>query len=184
MTTDATEKKYVTGLFAEEDQAVAAIQALVASNWEIEDVYTPVPSKKIREALRLKPSRVGYFTLFGGILGFVAGLSLTVFSAGRWNFIVSGKPVFSLVPFFIVSFELTILFSVIGNVLGFLMLTGLPKFRLPDHYHGECSGGKFGIVAACTTEEHQNLMRLFDRYGGKIGIPRTLPAEDSGRAVP
>jgi hypothetical protein len=170
MTTEIVGKKYIIGLFEKENQVVAAINALMESDWEIDDVYSPIPSKKIREALYLKPSRVGLFTLCGGVLGFVTGLFLTVFSASQWTLIVSGKPVISLVPFFIVSFELTILFSVIGNVLGFLLLTGLPRSRLPHHYYKECSGGYFGVVAACKIGDHKKLIRLFDEYGGETRI--------------
>jgi molybdopterin-containing oxidoreductase family membrane subunit len=170
MSTDLAGKKYIIGLFAKEDQAVLAINALMESEWEIDDVYSPVPSKKIQEALYLKPGKIGYFTLCGGILGFITGIMLTVFSASQWSLIVSGKPVISLVPFFIVSFELTILFSVIGNVTGFLWLTGLPKSRPPNHYYKECSGGYFGVVAACKTGDHKKLMGLFDQFGGESRI--------------
>ncbi|MBA3027824.1 MAG: DUF3341 domain-containing protein [Desulfobacteraceae bacterium] len=170
MTSETNGKQYVIGLFKEEDQAVSAIQALMESNWEIDDVYTPVPSKKIREALYLKPSKVGYFTLCGGILGFILGWILTVFSVSQWTLIVSGKPVISLVPFFIVSFELTIVCSVIGNVLGFLLLTDLPRSKLPRHYFTECSGGFFGIVAACNAGDYKQLSSLFDQHGGEIRL--------------
>jgi molybdopterin-containing oxidoreductase family membrane subunit len=170
MTVEDSGKQYIIGLFKKEDQAVSAVEALMASDWEIEDVYTPIPSKSIQEALHLDQSRVGYFTLAGGILGFISGIFLTFFSATQWQLIVSGKPVISMVPFFIVSFELAILFSVIGNVIGFLVLTGLPKSKPPPHYYKECSGGHFGVVAACRTGDHKKLVRLFNAHGGEARI--------------
>jgi molybdopterin-containing oxidoreductase family membrane subunit len=170
MTPEIHGKQYVIGLFPKEDQAVSAIHALMDSPWEIDDVYSPVPSKKIQEALYMKPSRVGWFTLCGGILGFIAGLALTVFSASQWSLMVSGKPVISLVPFFIVSFELTILFSVIGNVIGFLWFSGLPTSKPPRHYFQECSGRYFGVVAACRTGDLKKLVTFFDEHGGEARI--------------
>ena len=170
MVNNKPQKQYVIGLFKEEDETVAAVAAIGASDWKIEDVYTPIPSKKIISALKLKKSRVGYFTLAGGILGFLSGLGLAIYSAQQWKFIVQGKPVVSLVPFFIVSFELTILFSVIANVIGFLFFTGLPKFKLPTHYYPECTGEVYGIVASCKTGDHTKLIDLFNRNGGEARI--------------
>ena len=80
------------------------------------------------DALDLKKSRVGWFTLAGGILGFLSGFALAVFAATRWNLIVGGKPVVAWVPFFIVGFEFTVLFAVLGNIVGLLTQTGLPQF--------------------------------------------------------
>ena len=170
LTNNKPQKQYVIGLFKEEDQALSAVAGLKASDWDINNVYTPIPSKKLAAALGLKKSKVGYFTLVGGIIGFFAGLALSAFSAKQWELIVQGKPIISLIPFFIVSFELTILFSVIANVIGFLFYTGLPKTKLPLHYYPDCSGDLYGIVASCNTGEHTKLMDLFNRNGGEARI--------------
>ena len=164
------EKQYVIGLFKEEEKTLSAVAGLMASDWKIENVYSPIPSHKIMTALKYKKSKVGYFTLFGGIIGFLSGLALATYSATQWHLIVQGKPIISLVPFFIVSFELTILFSVIANVIGFFFFTGLPKARLPVHYYPECSEDVYGIVASCRYEDHNKLMDLFARNGGEARI--------------
>ena len=115
-------EKQVMGLFVNEDQAVSAINELTDSPWSLKRVHSPIPSHRIAEALKLKKSPVGFFTLCGGIFGFVSGFSLAAFTAARWGLIVSGKPILAWIPFVIVGFEFTILFSVFGNV------AGLPKF--------------------------------------------------------
>ena len=165
-----TQKQYVIGLFKKEDEALSAVAAVKASDWEIDNVYTPVPSQRIMSALQLKKSRVGYFTLVGGIIGFIAGMALAVYSADQWQLIVQGKPIKAWVPFFIVSFELTILFSVIANVIGFLFFTGLPKFKLPSHYYPDCTGDVYGVVASCKSGDHNKLIDLFNRNGGEARI--------------
>ena len=122
-------KRHIMGLFKNEDNVVSAINGLKQSRYEFIRVNSPIPSHKIMDALKLKKSMVGWFTLCGGILGFIGGFALAIFTATRWNLIVSGKPIIAIIPFVIVGFEATILFSVFGNVIGLLTQTRLPSYR-------------------------------------------------------
>ena len=165
-----SETKYVMGMFKDEDQTVAAIEALRSSRWKLQRVHSPYPSHRVMEALKLKKSRVGYFTLAGGILGFFTGIGLAIFTATQWNVIVSGKPVIALIPFLIVGFEFTILFSVFGNVVGFLTQTGLPEFKSLEHYDARCSGTYFGILTSCDRGDPEGLVTFFQERGGEIRV--------------
>ncbi|WP_054700550.1 quinol:electron acceptor oxidoreductase subunit ActD [Desulfosarcina cetonica] len=93
----------IMGIFASENGAANAIDRLRETPWTIERVHSPIPSHTIEQALELPKSRVGWFTLGGGIIGFFTGFLLAAFTATRWSLIVSGKPVVALVPFFIVA---------------------------------------------------------------------------------
>jgi molybdopterin-containing oxidoreductase family membrane subunit len=119
------------GLFQDENQAADAVRSLQASDFEVLKVHSPIPGHRIAQALGLKKSRVGLFTLAGGIVGFFAGFFLAIFTAMRWDIMVGGKPVIALVPFVIVGFEFTILFAVFGNILGFLFLSDMPRGYAP-----------------------------------------------------
>ena len=158
---------HVLGLFTDADQAVSAIKGMRESQWNVDRVHSPFPHHGILEALKIKKSRVGYFTLAGGIFGFFAGLALSVFTAARWNLIVSGKPVVALISFLIVGFEFTILFSVLGNLVGFLTQARLPDFKPVAAYDPRCSGGHFGIVATCGEGEQEALMAFFEDKGAE-----------------
>ena len=59
-------KRYIMGLFKDEDQVVSAIKELKTSSYKFMRVNMPFPSHKIMEALNLKKSKVGWFTLGGG----------------------------------------------------------------------------------------------------------------------
>ena len=120
--------RYIMGLFANEDQAVSAVRSIRNSAFRFHKCHSPVPSHNIFEALKLKQSRVGYFTLAGGVIGFFTGFMLAIYTAVQWHLIVSGKPIVALIPFFIVGFEFTILFAVFGNVVGMLWLSRLPRY--------------------------------------------------------
>jgi len=163
-------ERHIMGLFRDEDSVVAAIKALRQSSFKFIRVNTPFPSHKIMNALKLKKSLVGWFTLCGGILGFIGGFALAVFTATRWDLIVSGKPIVAWVPFVIVGFEGTILFSVFGNVIGLLILTRLPSYRWLKYYDPRCSGEHFGVLAACETEQKDGLKDFFQKQGADVKV--------------
>ena len=81
---------------------------------------------------------------------------------------MSGKPVVSLIPFLIVGFEFTILFSVLGNILGMFALARLPQSGDLQHYDERCSGEHFGVLAACDEGQEEALSGFFQERGGKV----------------
>ncbi|MBI9084188.1 MAG: DUF3341 domain-containing protein [Desulfobacterales bacterium] len=162
--------RQIIGLFDSEDGAAEAVRDLAASPWQLDRVHSPVPSHKISDALGLKKSRVGWFTLAGGIIGFFTGFFFAAFTATRWSLIVSGKPVVALVPFFIVGFEFTILFAIFGNVIGLISQTRLPDYRDLDQYDPRCSGAHFGIVASCAEVDQGSLLEFFQTRGAEARV--------------
>ena len=161
-------KAYIVGSFRDENQAVSAIQALRKSPWKLDRVHSPIPSHRISNALKEKKSRVGYFTLVGGIIGFFTGFAIATYTAVQWNLIVSGKPVVAWLPFLIVGFEFTILFAVLGNVIGLVTQARLPEFESLKTYDPRFSADYFGIVASCGEGEKQELMDFFMNMGGEV----------------
>ncbi|GAB6908413.1 conserved hypothetical protein [Desulfosarcina cetonica] len=160
----------IMGIFASENGAANAIDRLRETPWTIERVHSPIPSHTIEQALELPKSRVGWFTLGGGIIGFFTGFLLAAFTATRWSLIVSGKPVVALVPFFIVGFEFTILFAVFGNVLGLISQARLPRFSTVAGYDDRFSGDRFGVLARCAGREKEKLVRFFEESGAETNV--------------
>lgn len=164
----ATERIALMGIFDSEARAASAIRGLRDTDYALERVHSPIPSHTIAEALKLPKSRVGWFTLAGGILGFFSGFSLAVFTATRWSLIVGGKPVVALVPFFIVGFEFTILFAVFGNVLGLISQARLPRFKIAKAHDPRFTGDRFGVLASCEVSQQNGLSRFFEAEGAEI----------------
>ena len=171
-------KRYVMGLFTEEDRVVSTLADLKASAWKLHDVHGPYPSHRILDALKMPKSKVGLFTLGGGILGMLSGYGLAIFTAVQWKLIVSGKPVVAPIPFFVVGYEMTILFGVLGTVLGLLLTAKLPEFKSLKLYDERCSGEHFGVVAVCDPGGEAELSEFFRERGGEA---RTL--EDPAAAA-
>jgi hypothetical protein len=160
----------VMGLFTDENRAVSAIEAIKDSPWQLRRVHSPIPSHKISEALKLKKSKVGWFTLAGGITGFFSGFLLAIYTASQWHLIVSGKPIIALVPFLIVGFEFTILFSVFGNVVGLIHQMQLPDYKGLEEYDPRCSGHHFGVTVSCTSDDLERLKLFFQNKGGEVTV--------------
>ena len=163
-------KCQVMGLFTDEDRAASVVEDLGDTSWDIKQVHSPIPSHKLSNALNLKKSKVGYFTLIGGIIGFFTGYGLAMFTAAKWSLIVGGKPVIALIPFVIVGFEFTILFAVFGNVIGLITQGGLPDFKGLEVYDPRCSGDHYGVVAACPEAEKSELIAYFREKGGDTRV--------------
>ncbi|MBW1993795.1 MAG: DUF3341 domain-containing protein, partial [Deltaproteobacteria bacterium] len=158
-------KKYIMGLFKEEDRAVSTLLVLKETAYQFHRVHSPFPSNKIKQALDLNKSMVGYYTLAGGILGLLTGFVLAIFCSVEWKLVVSGKPIISLIPFFIVGFEFAILFAVFGNIIGLLIHCRLPDFSGLKHYDPRCSGEYFGILASCEPQLQDVLRNFFKKNG-------------------
>jgi molybdopterin-containing oxidoreductase family membrane subunit len=164
----AEERKMVTGLFKDDGRAAEAISAIKERGWRLKDVHGPIPSEAITDAMGQKKTGVGWFTLAGGIIGFFTGYLLASLTAARWELIVSGKPVLAYIPFFIVGFEFTILFSVFGNVVGMILLMRLPAYRDLSVYDPRCSGEYFGVVVGCSAGEAPEVKRFFTEKGAEV----------------
>lgn len=163
-----TRRMSFMGIFGSEDETASAIRGLRDSEYTLERVHSPIPSHTIADALQLPKSKVGWFTLAGGITGFFSGFLLAAFTAARWGLIVGGKPVVALVPFVIVGFEFTILFAVFGNVLGLISQARLPRFSTGAGYDPRFSGHKFGVLASCDPGRESDLKRFFESKGAEI----------------
>jgi len=99
------------------------------SKW---DVYSPFPIHGMDAAMGLKNSKVGYFTFAGGITGFFSGMLMISFmNKFDYPIVVGGKPLFTPLFAFPVSYELTILLGAFGTLFGMAFLNRLPKLYNP-----------------------------------------------------
>jgi hypothetical protein len=97
-------------------------------NW---DCISPMPIHGLDKAMGMRRSIVPRISLAGGITGFCTGMSM-IWWTGAYDYklVVGGKPLFSPMFAFPVSYELTILFTAFATIGGMLFLNGLPM-----HYH-------------------------------------------------
>jgi hypothetical protein len=95
------------------------------------DVHTPFPVHGMDRAMGLDDSRLGWTVLLFALTGLTGAFVMMYWMGGvDYPFVVGGKPPNALPPMAPILFELTILSSAFGTVLGMLHLN-----RLPRHHH-------------------------------------------------
>jgi hypothetical protein len=104
------------------------------------DAHTPFPVHGMDKAMGLSDSKLGWITLTCGLTGVsCAWLMMWWMNGIDYPLIIGGKPPYSLPSMIPIMFELTVLFSCIGTVLGMLHLN-----RLPRHHHPVFESDRFG----------------------------------------
>jgi hypothetical protein len=96
------------------------------------DVFTPFPIHGMDDAMGMKPSKVGWFSFCGGVVGFTTGMVMIWWmNAVDYPIVVGGKPMFSPFGAFPPAYELTILLGCFGSLFGMLFLNRLPRLHHP-----------------------------------------------------
>jgi hypothetical protein len=139
-------------------------------NW---DVIAPCPVHGMDKAMGLKRSIVPRISLTGGIIGFTTGMTM-IWWTGAYDYplTVGGKPLFSPMFAFPVSYELTILFTAFATIIGMFLVNGLPM-----HYHPVLKSPKIRrglddqfLIVIETRDPRFNLANtraLLEKAGGK-----------------
>lgn len=119
-----------------------AAERIRDANYSVWDVHSPMPIHGINTNMGLRPTILPWITLVHGMVGFVLGLIMVWWinattmpgvptNLQGYEYLISGKPIFSLPANIPVIFEMTILFSAIGTLLGMLGLNKLPMLSNP-----------------------------------------------------
>ncbi len=122
------------GLMAEFDDPTtitAAAKKAYERGYRKMDAYTPFAIEELSEAIGFRKNSVALCVLGGGIIGFLAGTALQVWTAAiDYPLNVGGRPMLSWPVMVPVTFEMVVLLAAFGAVFGMLGLNGLP---MPYH---------------------------------------------------
>ena len=139
----------VKSVFAHLDCLVEGIDALQQAGLKDFVVTAPLPRHEIEEMIyRGRPSPVRWFTLTGAIFGGLFGFALSSLTHLNWAMIIpAGKPLVSIPPFLVITFESTVLWGCLFTFAGMLYLCRLPARRLqPELQDPRFSDDVFGLV--------------------------------------
>ena len=135
-------KKYLVGMFDDDDVLLHAVKDVRKSGYERTDVFTPFPVHGLEHAMGLEPTRLHTAGFFFGATGLTVALSMIAF-INIFNYPTNfgGKPFFGLLAYVPISFEHTVLYAAIGMTVSFYYLCKLwpgkqPKIideRTTDH---------------------------------------------------
>jgi hypothetical protein len=109
-----------------------AAEAVRDAGYKEWDCITPFPIHGLDAAMGLPRSIVPRVSLAGGLTGFCTGMSMIWYMNGfDFPLTVGGKPLFSPLFAFPVSYELTILFTAFATIGGMFFFNGLTKLYHP-----------------------------------------------------
>ena len=164
----------VTALFDTADEIIAAAKAVSGAGYTKYDVNTPYPVHGMEKAMKLKPSYIGFVTLFFGLSGAAfAFLFMSWVSIYDYPLVIGGKPFFSWPAFVPITFEITVLSAAIGTVSVLIaLLFKFPNAGHPLHdtnYMKAVSEDKFGIsISAIDKKFDENkIIEFLKSIGGK-----------------
>ncbi len=139
----------VVGLAAEYDDVTAVTDAAAKvrdAGFKFWDVHSPFPIHGIDHAMGVRPTILPWLVLGGGLTGCTFGIMMTAWinafeakmpapfdwvNLQGYQFLISGKPLWSLPASIPVIFECTVLFSALTTVFGMLLLNKLPMLYNP-----------------------------------------------------
>ena len=100
------------------------------------DAYSPFPVEGLAEALDLPPSRIPLFMLGGGLAGAAVGLGMQYYAnLFAYPMNIGGRPLNSWPAFIPATFELIILFAVLGGLVTLFFTLHLPTVYHPVFNH-------------------------------------------------
>jgi len=128
--------------FENPGQVMHAAEKVRDAGYRRWDVHTPFPVHGMDKAMGLSDSVLGWIVLVCGLTGCSLAFLLIWWTNGvDYPIIIGGKPGFSFPSMVPVMFELTILLSAFGTVLGMFGLNQLPRHHHPIFYSSRFERG-------------------------------------------
>ena len=145
--------------FSHEDTAVEAARSLREQGVDDVELFSPIPLHGAEEALGLGKSKVRVYSLLGAILGGTGGFALCVWTATRFILPTAGRPVISLPPYLLITYESTILLGVLATLLAFFVVGRFPAWR-DRVYRPSSNVDRFVIaVASAGADQAEEILR-------------------------
>jgi len=155
----SNEKKLygAAALFNTPDEIIHAAKSTADAGYKNFDVNTPYPLHGMDRAMKLKPTKLGFVTLFMGFSGTAFILLFMGWAmAVNYPMIIGGKPFFSLPAFIPITFEVTVLLGALSTVFGMIsVFFFLPHNNHPLHdtnYMKSVSSDRYGLVIEAADE--------------------------------
>ena len=78
--------------------------------------------------------------------------------------ITGGKPLISIPPFVVIAFEMTILLGAVGGMIGFLVLSGLPRLFGGPAPDPRFTNDRTGIAVTCPRDHAAAVRACLERH--------------------
>ena len=140
-------KRYLVGIFGDEDIVLEAAESVRKKEVKIKEVYCPYPVHGLDQALGYDRPRMGVPAFFFGLTGTILAFLITFWTMGwDWPMNIGGK---NFIPFptnIPIVFELTVLLSAFGMSFTFFLTEGLGPTAKPLIFDVRSTDDKFAMA--------------------------------------
>ena len=140
-------KEPILGLFETADNAADAGDALKAAGVPQGDydflTDTPYPEGAFGE--RHEGHRLYIFPFVGALIGLTVGIMLTSMTQLAYPLVQGGKPILSMPPMAVVTYESTMLTAIVFTIIGIIFESRLPSFK-QGLYDTRITEGYIGVL--------------------------------------
>ena len=143
------------------DSTVDAIGALRKAGFQVK-AYAPYPDHHIEHAMGYDQSPVRVWTLVGGLTGAATGLAFPTWTSLDWPLVVGGKPIVSIPPYIIITFEMMVLFGALSTIIGLFVLSRLPNLKPAIIYDPEFTAGRYGVYVEAEGSKLDEARRILN----------------------
>jgi hypothetical protein len=122
------------GLVAEFDRAetlLGAARRAREAGYRRFEAYSPFPIDGLSEAVGFAEPWTPLAFLLGGIAGAILGYAMQVYTSLDFPIDIGGRPTVAPPAFALITFEVTVLVSVLSGVATMLLRNGLPRLSHP-----------------------------------------------------
>ncbi len=142
------------GIFKDTESAASAVESLVKAGFP-EETITSLTSVPYPDGVLVKTKQQTWFrwiSLGGGIFGAFAGFALAAGTAYLYPVQTGDKPIISSYPTGIITYELTMLFAILGAIVGMFLEMKLPPWR-KRVYDPAIGEGAIGISVSTSRDQ-------------------------------
>ena len=159
-------KRSVLGLFTDESVAADAMDSIREAGYTTAEYEvltgTPYPEGTFGEE---EPVHKLYrWPLIGAACGFIIGIVLTAGTQLAYPLVTGGKPILSLPPMALVTYEATMLGAILFTVLGIIFESRLPGFK-PRLYDDRVTQGYIGVHVTCDEDQVADVEQALTQAG-------------------
>ena len=162
----------VLGLYSDANYAAEAgdgLQRIGLTN-EDYDFLTGAPYPEGAFGEKESSHHLYVFPFVGALCGLTAGILLTSMTQMAYPLVTGGKPILSLPPMAIITYEGTMLGAILFTVLGIIFESRLPRASL-GLYDDRITAGYIGVLVSCE-EDSANQVEQALTQAGAVDVKR------------